>query len=355
MVTKVKYDRVRAKILLTARRIKYGKVLAVIFLTVLIWVWADLAKTQTWTVSGATISVAKPASFDLWVTFQDYKPLVPIEKIELKGSTSKIDRLKRQIRVNRLSLKFFYTPEPPPGVGPQYSLDVLDFLRKSDQIQELGLMVESCKPDIVTVNVVELVERSLAVECFDENGSPVRVQSVDPAKVDMLVPKDWAGPATVLMTRGDIEMGRGLTIEKIPYIKLSGGQLRKADTVVKVTMPQDTPPEQTIPTPRLGFAFGENLQGQYKVELENWSEVIGLIRIKATPDAKRAYENMRWQVILEIEDDDLKLAEPRRPLKYNFPEEYLRRNEIELIQPRVEARFKLIPQASIEAPSVPPE
>ncbi|MHC4500435.1 MAG: hypothetical protein ACYS21_15145 [Planctomycetota bacterium] len=332
MVTKVEYGTLRANILLTLRGIKYGKVLAVIFLTVLIWVWADLWKTQELTVAGATINVAEPARLDLWVTFQDYKPFVPIEKIELKGSTSKIDRLKRQMRVNRLSLKFFYTPEPPLGVGPRYSLEVLDFLRKSDQIRELGLTVESCKPDTVTVNVVNLVERSLAVECFDENGSPVRVQSVDPAKVDMLVPKDWAGPAAVLMTRGDIERARVLAIEKIPYIKLSGGQLRKADTVVKVTMPQDTPPEQTIPTPRLGFAFGENLQGKYKVEVENWSEVIGLIRIKATPDAKRAYESMRWQVILEIEDDDLKLPEPRRLLKYNFPEEYLRR-----------------------APSVPPE
>ncbi|MHC4362894.1 MAG: hypothetical protein ACYSTZ_08710 [Planctomycetota bacterium] len=274
MVTKVEYGALRGDVLSTLRGIKYGKVLAVIFLTVLIWVWADLAKTEKWTVSGATISVAKPASLDLWVTFQDYKPLVPIEKIELKGSTSKIDRLKRQVRVNRLSLKFFYAPEPPPGVGPQYSLDVLDFLRKSDQIRELGLTVESCKPDRITVNVVKLVERSLAVECIDENGSPVRVQSVDPAKVDMLVPQDWAGSAAVKMTRGDIERAKVLAIEKIPYIKLSGGQLRKAATVVKVTIPEDTLPEQTIPTPRLGFAFGENLQGKYKVEVLNWPEVI---------------------------------------------------------------------------------
>ncbi|MHC4362893.1 MAG: hypothetical protein ACYSTZ_08705 [Planctomycetota bacterium] len=64
---------------------------------------------------------------------------------------------------------------------------------------------------------------------------------------------------------------------------------------------------------------------------------------------------MRWQVILEIEDDDLKLPEPTRLLEYNFPEEYLRRNEIELIQPPVEARFKLVPLASTEAPSVTPE
>ena len=28
------------------KKIKYGKILAVVFLTVLIWVWADLAKTE---------------------------------------------------------------------------------------------------------------------------------------------------------------------------------------------------------------------------------------------------------------------------------------------------------------------
>lgn len=50
-------------------KIKIGKLLAVIFLTVLIWVWADLAKTEQFTVPHARITVLKSAEPGLWVGF----------------------------------------------------------------------------------------------------------------------------------------------------------------------------------------------------------------------------------------------------------------------------------------------
>ena len=83
---------------------------------------------------------------------------------------------------------------------------------------------------------------------------------------------------------------------------------------------------------------------------------MGAISIVATASAKRAYEEMRYQVMLEIYDSDKddKLTEPlRRELIYNFPAEYVREGEIELKQQPVVARFKLISLLSIEtAPSV---
>jgi hypothetical protein len=59
---------------------------------------------------------------------------------------------------------------------------------------------------------------------------------------------------------------------------------------------------------------------------------------------------MPYQVILEIDDEDAKSTEPlRRELIYNFPDEYIRRDEIRLNQQPVTARFELIPLTSTEA------
>jgi hypothetical protein len=71
------------------------------------------------------------------------------------------------------------------------------------------------------------------------------------------------------------------------------------------------------------------------------------ISINATPEAKWAYENMAYQVRLEINDDDAKSTEAqRKPVVYNFPDEYVRRDEIRLNQQPVTAQFKLIPLSS---------
>ncbi len=40
------------------RKIKYGKILVVVFITVVIWVWADLALDEKLTVSNVNITVA---------------------------------------------------------------------------------------------------------------------------------------------------------------------------------------------------------------------------------------------------------------------------------------------------------
>jgi hypothetical protein len=98
-----------------------------------------------------------------------------------------------------------------------------------------------------------------------------------------------------------------------------------------------------------------NLQGKYKIEVINLNEVIRSISIKAAPEAKQAYDKMRYQVILEIDDSDIqvKSAEPlRKELIYNFPPEYVRKNEIMLNQQPAVARFNLEP-VSVEAPAPP--
>ncbi|MCX5636877.1 MAG: hypothetical protein NTX52_04180 [Planctomycetota bacterium] len=332
-------------------KVKYGKIAIVIFITVLIWVWADLALDEKLSVSNVPVTVAKSTNPALWVSFGE-QPTVSIKNIVLKGPASRITDVKRKLNAGWLILEFFLDAQQEGMVNAgDYNLDVLNFLRKSDQIKQLGLTVESCEPDKLTVKIVELFKKPLSVRCFDESRILLEAESIEPSKVEMFVPEYWGGEkltAEVGLTRREIEQARVSAIEKTPSIELVAGQRREAATTVKIKMPpaEDALKTYTITRATLGFYLGENLQGRYKVEITNLNEVISPIAIRATPQAKQAYEGMRYQVILEIDDDDVKSEESRKEVIYNFPPEFVRKGEIILNQPPVQARFKLTPLSS---------
>jgi len=341
-------------------KVKYGKIAIVIFITVLIWVWADLALDEKLPVSNIPVAVSKSVNPALWVSFTDQsgtmalpEQSVFLDSIVLKGPASRIADVKRKLNAGWLTLEFFLdaTQEGMVGAG-KYSLDMLNFLRKSDQIKQLGLTVESCQPDKLTVNIVELVKKSLSVQCSDENKVRLEAESIEPSKVDMFVPEYWGGEkliAEVKLARKEIEQARVSAIEKTPYIELATGQRREASAPVKVKMPpvEDVLKNYSITTATLGYTLSANLQGKYTVEIANENDVIGSILIKATPQAQQAYEKgMRYQVILEIVDEDVKSEEAKREVVYNFPPEFVRKGEIVLNQSPVQARFKLTPFSS---------
>jgi hypothetical protein len=339
------------------RKINYGKILLVVFLTILIWVWADLALDEGLPVSGATISIAKSTNPNLWVSFNDDASFVSIANIVLKGPASRIGNARRKLNDGSLVIEFFLDVEREGlAEAGQHSLDMLSFLKKSDQIKELGLTVESCEPDKLSVDVVKLVEKRLTVKCFDEDGTLLKAES-KPSKVDMFVPEEWEGErlmAEVRLTRSEVEHARVEAVAKKPYIELAPGQIREAAGTVEIKMPpqEDRLSDYTITAATLGFTLSPTLQGKYDVEVENLPEVIGGITIRATPEAKGAYEKMRYQVILEIDDEDAMSREPlKRELIYNFPADCVRKGEIELKNPDqpVSARFKLIELPSAKA------
>jgi len=331
------------------QKIKFGKISAIIFLTVLIWVWADLALDEQITVSNVIITVAKPANPGLWISFND-ESSVSIEKMVLKGPASKVADVKRKLNDGSLVFEFFLDAKLEGIVSPgSHYLNVLNLLKKSSQIKQFGLAVESCQPETLPVRAVELIKKNLSVKCVDETQNPLKTATVEPSQVDMLVPQDWSGEklvAKVLLTRREIDQAKLLPVEKAPFIELAPGQIREALTPVKITIPpgQDLLADYTITTATLGFSLSTNLQGKYKVVIANLDEVIRAITIRASPDAKRTYEKTPYQVILEIKDEDAKSTEPlRRELIYNFPAEYLRKDEIRLNQQPAIARFNLIP------------
>lgn len=328
-------------------KLRYGKMAVVVVITTLIWIWADLAVDERHSVSGATISIAKSIKPGLWVSFSD-ESSISLDDVVLKGPASKIAKVKRQLDSGTLVLEFFIDPEQEAVTGPgDHLINTMTVLRKSDQIRRLGLTVESCKPETLSVNVRELVKKSLDVRCLDEGANTLKA-IVQPAQIEMLVPQGWSGEklvADVSLTRGEIDQARLTAIEKTPYIVLPGGQIRQAATTVKIKMPpeEELLKDYNITPATLGIALSPTLQGEYDVEVTNLPE-LGVIAIRATPDAKRAYEQQPFpsMTLYILDGDKNKTGEQRREVVYNFPQEHVRSKEIELKQQPVEARFELI-------------
>jgi hypothetical protein len=345
------------------RKIKYGKIAVVLFLTILIWVWADLALHEEHSVSNVPLTIAKSTNRAIWVNFVDEnESLVPVynlKTIVLKGPASKISKVRLKLKTGELQLDFFLDAEQEGMDKPdEYPLDVLSLLRKSDQVKELGLAVQSCDPNKLTVNVVELVEKSLDIECFDESGVSVKVESIEPSsKVVMFVPVDSRLKARVRLTPSDIKRPRPSVVEKTPYVILATGETRQAPKSVKIKMsPEaDSLSEYPITEAKLGIELSVNLLGEYKPDVINYNEVVSNLIILATPEAKQAYESQPFQMTLYILDDDRNEGPEevqRREVVYNFPEKFVRSNEIKLKNPQkpAEAKFKLKPITSAKTP-----
>ena len=335
------------------KKIKYRKIAVVVFLTVLIWVWADLALDETLSVTNTPIHVPKVGDPRVWVSFNK-ESTVYIDSFTLKGPASKIRNARLGLNDGTISFDFTLDAEQEGMVRPNiYPLDVLAFLRENYMIQRLGLTVESCEPETFNVYVEELVQKPLTVQCVDDSGLTLTAQSIVPSQVEMYVPSDWGRErlvARVVLGESEVEEARKSEIEKTPFIELGTDQIRQSLTNVKVKMPPEEDPlrDFKITNAKIGFCYSTNTQGKYRAEVSNLNEVIGSIPIKATLEAKQVYENMRYHVILEIDDEDVKVPESRREVKYNFPEKYVREGKIELVEPPVPARFTLIPVDSTE-------
>ena len=347
-----------------ARKLKFSKIAIVMFLTVLIWVYADLAVDDTLPVTNVPVSIAGSGDTELWVTFknEDGPPLasVAIEQIVLKGPSSRIAEVKRGLNNNILKLSFSLNPEMQNMTDAgSYTLNVLDFVRKSEPIRALGgLAVESCEPNSLTVNVVKLVSRSLEIQSFDENARPLGFESIVPSQISMYVPQDWGQDkgAEVALTPAEIKRARSGAINKRPYVVLADNQKRVSDEVVKVKLVPEEEELQSFTISRVGvgYAFSAVTQGKYEVKMDrsDENELRREIKVRATQEAFEAYKSQPFQVTMEIEDDYTSGAEVRRMLRYNLPEEFVRKGEIKLdpeYEP-VEAKFKLVPVPSAENP-----
>lgn len=335
--------------ILKKKKFNYAKLVLAMVLTVLIWMWADLAVDETFTFTGASIHVTRSREQASWVSFNE-QPTVQINEITVAGPASRIADIRRRVNEGTLDFRFFLDAHQEGMTEPgPYTLDVLNLLRQSDIFRRQGLVIKSAEPAKVPVQVVRLARRELAVVALDEYNNRLEPRSVEPDTIEAMVPADWSGQmlnAFVRLSDREIEQAQVAAVRKRPYFQLAPGWPRTLEGEVEILMAgeRDRLARHTVTAPVIGYVFSANVQGQYEVELLNREQVLSTIRILATDDAWRDYENQRFQVLLEIADGDRQAEDViRRDLRYNFPARHLRENAVELNQEPVSARFRLVP------------
>ena len=338
------------------KKINYSKLAIVLFLTILIWFWADRALEEQDTIQAATI-VVKRTRPDLWVSFPDGS-VVDINEITLSGPSSIIAELQREINNDPLKREFSLFPEQL-GIdnAGEYTKTIQEIIEQNNWIKKLGLSVEKCDPEKVQVRAVELVKRDdLEVQCYDENEQPINLEI--PKKVSMYVPADWGRSASVILTKDERIRAMDQTVSKKPFIILSNNEKIEADMLVDIKLPpQENRLELvSISNVTLGLTLSLNLLGgQYIIQVEENSlrKIINM-QIYATPAAKEAYENQDYQVTLEILDKHIQESAndeyTREKISYNLPEEYVRKGEIKSPDNKLEVKFKVIPVETEEEP-----
>ncbi len=334
---------------------KFKKFLLVAFLTVFIWSWAYMAQEEQVT-EASSLRIAPRTPEKLLVTFDNGTTSIGLD-ITFQGPAAKIAELQRDLHgvgmeIGHETLEFFYNVENQGQATPgNYDISLLPFLRESSKIRGRGLSVVAVSPETVRVRVEELVEKWLTVLVLDESNQSIPHDTIEPPQVKMFVPSDWTGDllrANVELTPPQIERARSAPVKVKPYVKLSPllEKRRFADIAVEVRLPSLVEAlDDHVLQPRIGFNISRNIQGSYRVELVNENELTSATNFKATPQAFDAYDkHTRYHVIVEVRDGDENIqGEITRQVRYNFPEEYLRRNEIMLAGPPRTAVFKLVP------------
>jgi hypothetical protein len=333
---------------------KIKKAILVIFITCLIWVWADLSLDENLDNQTITITASK-ANPRLWVTLEG-KPEIQV-KADLRGPVAKMRELSKKIESGKEKLEVVFDAEQQNmNTGGEYALaDLRKFISESKKMHEYGLAVEAARPDkLQRIKVVELKEKTLSIKCVDETDTEIAGASITPDVITVLAPQQLTEVKVKMATMAEKKQARGGAVEKKPYIELASGEIRYADTVVKVELPatQEDMKQYAI-NGTLGFIFSANLAGKYQVEFIKRPE-IGSIPIIATEEAKTAFEGMGFEVLLEIQDDDAGKPEVSRQLIYNFPDKYIREDKIRLKGDPAEAKFKLVPvPADSNRPATP--
>ena len=111
------------------KNIKYKKIAVVVFLTALIWVWADLALDTEHPIPRTTIKMGRSRP-NLWISFGG-ESAIDINNVILKGPVSKVNDAKGIIGKDPQKLEFILDTEQQERYGwtkqGKYELKVQGF------------------------------------------------------------------------------------------------------------------------------------------------------------------------------------------------------------------------------------
>lgn len=312
---------------------KIKKILLAIFLTVLIWVWADLSGDSMLNNKLATLRVSPGLSKDTFVTI-DGGESVEIY-LDIKGPAARVEELRR----DNEPLEVFFSP--PENMDEQeYQYPLMSLLERYGKLNKLGLTVENCSPVTVQVKVEKLVYKQVKVICVNEHNIIYDNVNIEPSFVDMPVRDYWSGDkltAFVKLSPNQISQLDKEPTVLIPYIEIDAQRFVYSEKTVSIIASNDKAAKEAsaLSGPRIGFIYNENIADKYNVSILEKSDSLNTLQFMATKDAYEAYKKSAYHILIEVQETDIKTDANGKPeaitkdIIYNFPAQALRDGEIE--------------------------
>jgi hypothetical protein len=345
---------------------KVNKILLVVFITLLIWIWADLALEQKMEGVVAIIEVKEMPTQDMWVTLNGRTNLEV--RLTVTGPHAKIAELQRQLKPGGESLVFTFDARQLDRANPgtQPPLDLVQFLQGQPELKGRGLSVSAVEPSVAQVVAMPLEPKTLRIRLINNNNLDILDhEKIDPDQVTMPVPSNWTGEKLVAFVQlgpASEELARQRPIERTPYVELVPGIRKDADRTVSIKLRSEQALRSKAISPIIGYAFSPTLQGQFRVQIddEDIAKVMAGFTYSATDAAEAAYKAMPYHLLLTVEERDRAVSGLiTRRLTYNFPIDSVEKGEIKPLSPAPEVRFRLVPisvggNASSPIPSAAP-
>ncbi len=333
-------------------RFKIKKILAVVFLTVLIWVWSDLALDGTDKLSQIPVVLGNSSDPNLLVSFVDdagqLTDRIVIDTVDIKGPAVRVEQIKALERINDPDLLLVLEPDnwelTEPMEAPAWPL--VNFVKRSPFIDNRGLSVDDCAPRTASIRVMRLAKRTLVVQCVDHNRSTVSAQ-VTPPTIQMYVPEAWTEDrlvADVELSTADLNRAQSdIPIDETPFVDING-RIRRAKQSVEVRISEAGPKLQIQSIkPKFCVVVDPIVQRDYRIEISDVIKALRSIDFKGTDEAKLAYQNEPYHVELVVVDR--KTGPQFQTLQYRFPREYVEKNQIKPADsPLATIDFELVPR-----------
>lgn len=302
------------------------KIVATLFITTLIWIWADLSNDLVFEGKSVTVRISSDCPKDTWVSLQGASSLTL--NVDLKGPSARIDELKR----DNSPLEVFFSPPEMSGSDESFRYPIAALVQESPKVRELGLTVLQSKPAAIDVTLRRLVKKQLRVVCIDENSNTLSNAVVEPDMVEMYVPDNWSGvelTCTAQLTAEQRAAALAGAVTLKPFVEIEAGRKAYGDPVsVSVEAKQVELEIFPINGPRIGLLSNEQIAKDYRVEITARNEALTTIQVKASKEAYQAYRAAKYQMLVEIYPEDLPAGTEKqtgpieRQASYYFPPDF---------------------------------
>jgi len=312
-------------------------IIIVVILSCLIWVFAEREVTKTATV-GIKIELTSPEDILLRFLDNDDNPLeIGGQMVELtvEGPGGKIQKV-RQDYLNQITRDIASMGIVLPEDRPEQNYDIpvaniLDGQLLSKDRQD-WLRVVNAKPKFLRLQLARLSRQILPVEVY-YNGAILTQTKVAPSEVEAFVLDGKPTEARVTLTAAQYQQAQqNETISLVARAALPGRKPEEFPVKFSLAADSQDRPDKSIKSPRLGIVMPYIMEGQYKVIIDDISQLgeYDPIDCRGTPEALEAYQNSDVHLTLKIDESDIAdIAAPfSRPLCYYMP---LECNAIEIM------------------------